>query len=110
MFTCARDLLEAVWRWAGDERDPDAESSWDFGAERLTGQLNAAFDMWHVWRFHNIPPASGGWMDQPLDVLMQMHVINITYDTKVFMTSKNSDWNRLTATQKELVHWLKRGE
>jgi len=49
-------------------------------------------------------------MDQPLDVLMQMHVINITYDTKVFMTSKNSDWNRLTATQKELVHWLKRGE
>ena len=110
MFTCARDLLEAVWQWAGDEHDPDAESSWDFGVERVTGQLSATFDMWHAWRFHNTPPLSGGWMDQPLDVLMEVHVINIVFDTRQFMLSKGADWSKLTATQKELVRWLKRGE
>ena len=110
MLSVSRGLLEAVWKWAGDEHDPDAESTWIFGVERVTGQLSAAFDMWHAWRFHNIPPTSGGWMDQPLDVLMKMHVVNMTYDTKIFMISKNSDWSRLTSTQRELAKWLDTGE
>jgi len=49
-------------------------------------------------------------MDQPLDVLMEVHVINIVFDTRQFMLSKGADWSKLTATQKELVRWLKRGE
>jgi len=49
-------------------------------------------------------------MDQPLDVLMKMHVVNMTYDTKIFMISKNSDWSRLTSTQRELAKWLDTGE
>jgi hypothetical protein len=66
----------------------------------------AVYEMWQAWRMHGIPPAGGGWGDQPLDLLARIHAIDMVYDTRRFMLSKGSDWTKLTATQRELAKWM----
>ena len=108
MFSVSRDLLAAVWKWTGGTGSgDDDESGWEFGAGRVETRMGAAFELWQAWKFHNALPQAGGWLDQPLDLLAQIGAVDLVYSTKVYLDTKGSDWSKLTATQRELIAWLK---
>jgi hypothetical protein len=62
--------------------------------------------MWQAWRERGILPRAGGWEDQPLELLARFAALSLTYDTRVYMKTENSDWSKLTATQREIARWL----
>lgn len=116
LYGVPRSLLVAVWEWAGNERSDDDDdqgergSAWSFSRERVDTRLPAVFGMWKAWRDHGILPAAGGWLDQPLEILVKVQAIDLVVSTAAYMQAKGSDWSKLTATQAALVHWIKEGE
>ena len=55
-----------------------------------------------------ILPRSGGWMDQPLALLVKMEAIGLLVATRRFMAVKGADWKDLSATQRALNTWIDR--
>jgi hypothetical protein len=106
VFELPRQLLASVWQWAGGDNDPDAEPAWDFGRGRVDVLFSAGFFGWWSWRNYGIFPRSGGWHEQPLAALVRNEAMDMVYSTRRFMMQKDSDWSKLTATQRALADWL----
>jgi hypothetical protein len=65
---------------------------------------SAAFAAWDVWRRGSWP--FDDWLSAPLVLLVQMTAIDMVYNTKQFMKTKDADWSKLTKTQTDLIKWL----
>jgi hypothetical protein len=70
----------------------------------VIGATNAAFSAWDVWRRGSWPFAN--WLAVPLSLLTHINVIDLVYQTTAYMNTKDSDWTKLTETQREIVQWL----
>jgi hypothetical protein len=70
----------------------------------VTGATNAAFAAWDVWRRGSWPFRD--WLTVPLSLLTHINVIDLTYQTTAYMNTKDSDWTKLTETQRDLMQWL----
>lgn len=62
-------------------------------------------ELWQAWKAGHYPQA-GGWLDQPLELIAQIHAIDTVYNTYRFKTAKNADWTKMTKTQTEIIRWL----
>lgn len=109
MYAVSRGLLKAVWEWAGDTGGDD-ESGWDFGADSVDTRMGAAFTMWSAWRYHNVYPQAGGWLDQPLDLLVMIEAVDLAFSTRSYLLQKGADFTKLSPTQRALNSWLEGGE
>lgn len=66
--------------------------------------------MWYENRRTGIWPRAGGWLDQPLSLLVQMKAIELVVDTKTYLMSKESNWGKLTKLQADMIRWLGRDD
>ena len=48
-------------------------------------------------------PAGGGWLDQPLQMLVQMAAINLVFETWQFYRSEQCDFAKMSPTQLWLI-------
>ena len=62
--------------------------------------------MWQAWKRHNQLPAAGGWLDQPLHLLVQIEAIETVYQTMSYKTSKGAKWEKMTPLQLDIVREL----
>ena len=62
--------------------------------------------MWQAWTNHGILPRPGGWLDQPLSVLIGIRAVSVVYSTFRDKASDKKDWAEFTATQRALIMWL----
>lgn len=68
--------------------------------------MNSDFEVWQQWERSGILPFTGGYLEQPLPLLIRINAIDLVYKTKMYMKSKDSDWSKLTKTQIEIVRWI----
>jgi len=62
--------------------------------------------MWQVYNDKDLLPAAGGWLDQPLSVLIGIKAIDLVYHTFKYKNSKDANWGKMSVTQRELIKWL----
>jgi len=62
--------------------------------------------MWQAWERAGVLPASGGWMDQPLPLLVLFGAMNLIRGTWQYYRRDDFDWNKLSPTQTDLVVWM----
>lgn len=53
-----------------------------------------------------ILPRSGGWMEQPLALLVKMEAIDLLVKTRQYMAAEGADWTKLSKTQVALNKWV----
>jgi len=49
---------------------------------------------------------AGGWLDQPLDLLVQIEAIETVYQTMRYKTAEGAKWEKLTGLQLDIVREL----
>jgi len=49
---------------------------------------------------------AGGWLDQPLEILVQFETIETVYQTMRYKTADGSKWETMTALQLDIVREL----
>lgn len=64
------------------------------------------FLAWRDYERFGTLPLSGGWLAQPLDLLVQLQAIDTVVGTYRYKNAKDADWNKLTATQREIIRQL----
>jgi len=66
--------------------------------------------MWNEWRKWGSLPRGGGWLQQPLAMLVKIQAIDMVYHTWMYIKppgkEKPNDWSKLTATQAAIARWL----
>lgn len=60
-------------------------------------------ETWQQWRRWGTMPAGGGWLDQPLQMLVQMAAINLVFETWQFYRSEQCDFAKMSPTQLWLI-------
>jgi len=61
------------------------------------------FDTWSAWRDHGALPYPGGFLSQPLKLMMQIEAVDFVYHTWRCKNNKDFKWSNFTATQRELI-------
>lgn len=86
----------------------EEDHGWQFGPGAVEALPSApVFTMWYEnWRT-GLWPRSGGWLDQPLALLVQIKTIDLLVSAKRYMAAKDSDWSKLSALQVDLIRWLR---
>lgn len=51
-------------------------------------------------------PRQGGWLDQPLDLLVRFDLYSMVDSVFRYKSAKDSDWSKFTNWQMELIKWL----
>lgn len=74
-----------------------------------TTPARAIFQMWQHYHKSGEWPEPGGWTNQPLDVLVQIGVIQTVYDTYRYKQDKEADWSKFSATQMEIIRQVDNG-
>ena len=72
----------------------------------ITNPGGAIFKMWRLWQRTGQLPKSGGWLDQPLEILVQFEALEMVYQTMRYKTAEGSKWENLTALQLDIVREL----
>jgi hypothetical protein len=63
--------------------------------------------MWSLYYQEGVLPRKGGWLDQPLHLIVQLYAISIAKTTLEKKDKKDIDWSTdFTITQKELIKWI----
>jgi hypothetical protein len=81
-----------------------------FYDESVTAAHSAVFTAWRHWRDKCVYPAAGGYLNQPLALLVQIEAIDLVYQTWAQKTAKDFDWSKFTATQREIIKVLENDE
>jgi hypothetical protein len=69
----------------------------------------AIYQMWLAWRERNQLPAKGGWLDQPLPLLVKIDAIEMVYNTWKYKSTKGADWSKMSGLQMEIIRRLDNG-
>ena len=63
--------------------------------------------MWWEWRSHGKLPKAGGWLDQPLALLVKINAYDLIYNTFTSNEKRNGyALDKLDATQLEIISWI----
>jgi hypothetical protein len=61
--------------------------------------------MWQQWERFGVLPALGGWMCQPLSLLIQIKAVDMAYNTAQYIDN-GGDMAKLSETQRELWRFI----
>jgi len=108
--SCKKKVVESIVKWF-ETAERDSKGNWTYNDDTISVlPSRAIFSIWDNYRKTGGYPEPGGWLDQPLDVVIQMSVIQTTYDTFEYKNTDDSDWSKFTPTQRELIRqanaWL----
>jgi len=108
---CKKKLIESIARWVEGDSSDSKKSSWTFEGDNVrTIPASAIFQMWNHYRKTGEWPESGGWANQPLDVLVQIGAMQTVYDTYTYKKQKDADWSKFSGTQLEIIRSLESGQ
>lgn len=109
MLVRKKKLVEAVATWF-EKADKDDKGNWHYEDDTVSVlPSRAIFQTWNNYRRTGSLPESGGWHDQPLDVVVQMGVIQTAYETFEYKSQKDAKWELFTPTQIELIRRVDSG-
>ena len=59
--------------------------------------------MWQARERFGVMPLQGGWMSQPLPLLVQIDAIDLVHKTWMYKNSKGYQMSKLTPTQADII-------
>ena len=62
--------------------------------------------LWYERERRGRLPRAGGWLDQPLALLMQLDTLDLVIRAGRITGDAEEDWSNLTKLQADLVRWL----
>jgi hypothetical protein len=102
LFFIRRGLIQPI---ADAYSDPtDRASNWTIGDDVATISIRAIYSIYAQYERFGTLPRDGGWLAQPLDLLVQIDAIKNTVEAYRLKTSEKMD--ALSATQAEIIRWL----
>lgn len=94
---------------AQDKNQPPSIRFSEDDDEIILPQFAVLFDLWIMKERFGILPEGGGYLDQPLDVMNQLHAIGMAIRTRQTLEKKDANFEKeITADQREYLAWLKR--
>jgi hypothetical protein len=104
MLPSAKKLLAAVADSFGNSGDE--KSGWAWDKDTVTAWLGGAiYKVWQSWKRGQLP-MTGGWLDQPLALLVQIEAIDLVHQTYRYMAQEKADMGKLSATQMDVIRRL----
>jgi hypothetical protein len=87
--------------------EDDSRARWQYREKSvIVLPASAAFYCWRDWARFGQYPEQGGWLDQPLSLLVHIEAIEMTVQTFRYLQREDADWSTLTAEQVALIRWL----
>lgn len=78
--------------------------TWTFAAEWVAPTIpSPAVMSWSRWKSDRILPYEGGWLDQPLELLVQMMAVDTTYTVWKNKMDDDHQWAKFTANERQLI-------
>jgi hypothetical protein len=106
MLPSAKKLLTAVadsFGGGGEET-----SAWTWGDKVTAWMGGTVYKLWQAWK-RGLLPTAGGWLDQPLALLVQIEAIELVHQTYRYMAQEKADMSKLSATQMSILRNLENG-
>jgi len=101
-----KKLITAVASWVDGPNK--GESGWDIGEDEA--EITPTRSSIRAWEYYKMSggglPYEGGYLNQPLSLLVQIEAIELIYSTIQFIRTKDSDWTLLTPTQLDIVRYV----
>lgn len=105
MLASAKKLLKVAVVMV-DGSDEDDDLSWTIEDDKALVGFSGTLEAWGAWEFKKTLPFSGGFLDQPLAMMIQINALSMVYHTWKAMRDKNTDWSKFSATQMKIIAWL----
>lgn len=61
--------------------------------------------MWQDYRLNGTLPQAGGWLDQPLGLMVRIGMIDLIARTWEAKNTPDYDWSKFSADQRYLISW-----
>lgn len=61
--------------------------------------------MWQAFRLNGTLPQAGGWMEQPLNLLVKIGAIDLIVRTWDHKNEEGYDWSKFSPDQRYLISW-----
>ena len=99
----------AEWIESSGRNRADDLGNWRFDGDVVrTAPASAIIRMWEHYKQSGGLPETGGWLDQPLAILVQMGVIQTVYETYQYKRRSDVDYEKFTPTQRSLIREVER--
>jgi len=109
MLQCPKSLLLSVRNWVNGEEN-EGETGWGLqDARAVIAPEGFVIRAWQDWRKYGVYPYPGGYVGQPLDLLVKMQALEAVFVTFSYLRNEKADWSKLTKGQRELVRWIENG-
>ena len=103
-----KSIISSIARWV--TRESDDEHAWRFADQHVTpSAVSSAVAQWQAWEQHGTLPQAGGWLDQPLALLVIFDVLSLVRATFEYHATQGADWSKETALQQDLIRWVEHG-
>lgn len=100
LFFIPRDLLQPI----ADSFEGEREIAGEYTGDSIAYPVTAIYSMYAAWERSGVLPRLGGWMAQPLSVLVQLEAIETT--VTAYRMKRNKLMDKLTPLQRALMTWL----
>lgn len=85
----------------------DSGGGWQWYENEIAAHFGGSiFQLWREWRRHGQYPTAGGWLEQPLSLLVRLNAIEMVYTTYKHKHTKDFDWKLFTPFQREIIRQL----
>ena len=106
MLGHTKKLITSVAEWVDGGSGGD-RSAWNFRGGVVDAPVgDAAFAVWDIWRRGSWP--IDNWLATPLSLLAQIQAIDTVYATWRYYRAKDSDFKKMTGTQREIIRRVER--
>lgn len=105
MFRYTKKLILAVIESFEEGDSQDENGQWRILDDSIKISANALLEMWQAYRLNGILPQDGGWLDQPLSLLVRIGAIDMIARTWEEKNRDNADWSNFSIDQINLIAW-----
>lgn len=99
----------AEWIESSDRNDVNDPGNWRFEGDTVrTAPASAIIRIWESYKEAGVLPEPGGWLDQPLAVLVQIGVIQTVYETYQYKRRDDVKYENFSPTQRQIIRQVER--
>jgi len=99
----------AEWVESRGRNRADDPGNWRFDGDTVkTTPASAIIRIWEAYKKSGVLPEPGGWLDQPLDILVQIGAIDTVYETYEYKNSESVKYEKFTPTQRAIIREVER--
>jgi hypothetical protein len=98
-------ILAVIHSFEKGDDSQDEPGSWQMRNYGALVSVNSIMEMWQDYHTNGVLPQAGGWLDQPLDLIVKIGAIDFLVNTWRNKTNEEYDWSGFSADQRHVITW-----